>query len=182
MGKKKRDKKPESEERIALLLASMIRRGAWGQIQGLPVTMQLLCFPWQTVIQLGKGIIPSAFQLWGSQEQFPARCVEARLPDLRAMEGARGSSQDPCSLFLNPPTHCTLHSLRQCCSHYAEYSKAAPRTLAMVLISRVTLALWPLPGAIWCLVSNLNIQATSRISRDRLWKSPWKSPWGNVIS
>lgn len=44
MGKKRREKKSEFEERNAPLLASVICGGAWGQIWGLPLTMQLL-FP-----------------------------------------------------------------------------------------------------------------------------------------
>lgn len=135
-------------------------------------------FPLKDSDPAGESDHPFCFRGLGSQEKFPALYGEARLPDLRGREGARGSSRDPCSLFLNSPTHCALHSRGQCCGHYADYLKKAARGLAMVLTSRVTPTLRSLLGATWCLVSNMDIEPVWRISRDRL----GKSPWGNTIS
>lgn len=109
--KKYRARMPEFEERRAPLLASTY-------VEGLEVKFKDYLWQCSFCVSVdrqwpskGKGIIPSAFEVWGSQEWFHVHFMEAQLLNLIDREGVRGSSWDPWLLFFDSPTRCILHSL-----------------------------------------------------------------------
>lgn len=95
MVKKEGDRKPEFKERCAPLLASTIRGGAWGQIQGLPVTMQLLCFPWLAVTQQGEKDHPFCFQGLGESRMVPCSLHGGSAAQSDGQGGSKGKQLGP---------------------------------------------------------------------------------------